>query len=203
MQRVLGVCEILVAVVILCITIFLSKDISSLYGRQDAKKVSNALKACSESTSDLAKNYKRLHEETLPQIKTSVAVSRDFISKLKEPSDLLYSLVCWNVIKKYPFKKFQGPIRTFREENIPAYYKSLENTEKILEEFQGGASKNVCNTIPLVAKSLDNVSDIIKNQQDLNQRIAIYVIILGTVCSLLLLLSGICHLRMGKKNITA
>ena len=227
MQRLLGVCEILAAVVILCIAMFLSKDISELYGRQDAQKVSTALKACSASTSELAKNYEHFHNETLPQIKNSIAASRSFISKLKDPCDLLYSLACWNfkipnikipqtknVLKFisgikiendiiYPFKKFQAPIRTFKEENIPAYRKSLENTEKIIDEFHGGTSENVLKTIPRVAESLNNVSDIIQKQQDLNQRISIYVVILGTVCSLLLLLSGICHLRMGKKSIPA
>lgn len=209
MQRFLGICEIFGAVVIFVLAILLSGDVSSLYRRSDAQQLSDTLKGCSDSTKTLAENYELFHKELLPQIKERAKDVRNDISKLESPCEFLYSIACFNMqwveTKKsfpyvstktyYPFEKFQEPIRTFRYYTIPAFRTTLENFEIVIDKFQNGTSNNICKTMPEIAESMDNASKIIKQQQDLNRRIAIYIIIIGSVCSLLLLLSGICLLR--------
>lgn len=200
MRRILGICEILAAVVVLCLAILLSRDVSLLYERSDAEQMGVTLKECSDSTDKLAKDYKQFHNEVLPQIKNSATASRSFISNLKKPCALLYSVACWHLGRKYPFEDFQAPIRAFKDEAIPAYCSALEKTEESIDKFQGGTSKHICETMPKVAESLGKLSDIVKAHQNLNRRIAICIIILGAVCSLLLLLSGLYYLRTSKAD---
>ena len=205
MRRILGICEIVAAVVVLCLAILLSSDVSLLYKRSDAQQLGVTLNECSNSTQKLAKDYEQFHKEVLPQIKASATASRRFISSLKNPCDLLYSITCWNInipriYREYPFRRFQKPVHNFKEEAIPAYCTALKKTEETIGKFQGGSSQNICTTMPKVSKSLEKLSTIVQAHQDLNRRIAIYIIILGAVCSLLLLLSGIYYLRTSKAD---